>query len=487
MGVAAGSYFFIPAFVVYAILLSAIAVIVLGWKNAHARTAGLCLAVFIFGFLRLQMSIPEASEGHISSYAGREVELTGIVKKEPDERSDHAKLTLGDLHVGGKKAKGKLLATAGLYPKYDYGDRLELKCLLKQPEEFNGFDYPRYLARHGIYSLCYYPEAKVLSKGNGNPAYVAILRAKGKLKEITDKSLPEPEASLFSALSLGLKRGIPDEIYESFSLAGLSHIMAISGLHIVLLSSLLSSFAAQLRICRNKSFWPVMALLALFVIMAGLPASAIRAWIMCFFLLYAKKIGRLSQSAGAVVFAACLMLAFNPRLLAADVGFQLSFAAILGIIYFTPPLGKLLARIPDFQNFQLRSYIAMTLSAQIATFPLVAFHFGRVSLVAPLANILVVPVLPFLMATGLLAQWAGMVFLPLAKLAFFPVWVGLKCMILSAAALARMPFSAVRAAEVSALAAGVMYLTITAFTLGIRHRNFIIAKITGWKSGNTRQ
>ena len=123
----------------------------------------------------------------------------------------------------------------------EYGDELEIRCELKTPVKFEDFDYERYLARYDIYSVCYWPQIRLLSQGNGNRIYAGILRVKEKLKGVVERGLPEPGAGILNAVALGSRRGISEELREKFSRVGISHIMAISGLHITLLAGILMS------------------------------------------------------------------------------------------------------------------------------------------------------------------------------------------------------------------------------------------------------
>ncbi len=127
-----------------------------------------------------------------------------------------------------------------------------------------------------------------------------------------------------------------------------------------------------------------------------------------------KMLGRKGSSIRLLVFVAFLILAFNPLLLLYDAGFQLSFLASAGIIYFKNPIERILKRIP------FKGILAMTLSAQIFTLPILIYNFGRVSLVAPLSNVLVVPILPFVMVLAFLVALTSLLSFSLALFLSFP-------------------------------------------------------------------
>jgi len=154
--------------------------------------------------------------------------------------------------------------------------------------------------------------------------------------------------------------------------------------------------------------------------MTGLQPSAIRAGIMGGLFLLAQHLGRLSTSSRAIVFAGALMLAQNPLLLRLDVGFQLSFLAILGIIYLSAIFRDWLKFIPWLQA---RSILAMTFSAYLFTLPILIYNFGYFSLVAPITNILILPLLPFIMGLGFIFGLSGIIFQPLGWILSWPAWL----------------------------------------------------------------
>jgi competence protein ComEC len=154
--------------------------------------------------------------------------------------------------------------------------------------------------------------------------------------------------------------------------------------------------------------------------MIGFQASAIRAGIMGLLFLAGQHFGRKSFSPRAIVIAAAIMLAINPLLLLNDIGFQLSFLAVIGIIYFLPVFQKWFRRIPNI--FQFRNILAMTLSAQIFTLPILIYNFGYVSLISPISNVLIVPLLPYIIGFGFLFALTGIFSQTLGWILSLPCW-----------------------------------------------------------------
>jgi len=399
------------------------------FKDKKLRVLGFVVIFFSLGVLRYEYDAK--LQKHMRNYENAKDEVVtfvGVVG-EVDERVSNVKLKIGveginnanEGEVGQPRLRGgKVLVTTNLYPKYQYGDELEITCELQKPVKFESFDYERYLARYDIYSVCYYPKIKLLSQRNGNKVKLGILKVKERMKNVVERGLAEPQAGILNAMALGERQGISEDLRDKFSKVGISHIMAISGLHITLLAGILMSLLIRAGFWRKQAFLVATVFLILYIIMIGAPASAVRAGIMGFLLMFAMSMGRLSKSVNSLLLVACLMLLANPKILRDDVGFQLSFLAVLGIIYFSSYFSKWFKKIPQFLG--IRDILVMTFSAQVLVLPLIAYHFRRVSLISPLVNILVIPILPLVLIFGFLGMLLGLVSLGLSKILFVVVW-----------------------------------------------------------------
>lgn len=362
--------------------------------------------------------------------------FTGKIIKEPDKRSSNTKYTI-------QIEKEKILVTTGVYPEYQYGDVLEIKGELEEPMVFEDFNYKNYLAKDGIYYVVYYPEIKVLQRNKGNFIYQAIFKFKNKIKQGVEKIMPFPEVSILQAITLGYKQALSDETKETLNITGIRHIVAISGMHIVILSWITMYLLIVIGLWRGQAFYFAVALMILFIIMIGAPASAVRAGIMGGILLLGEKIGRLRNSGRIAVFAGSIMLVFNPLLLRYDVGFQLSFLAVLGIIYIKPIFDKWIEKWQKKQEISSTLHIiTMTLAAQIATLPILIYNFGRISFISPLANVLIVPLLPFIMSLGLAFNIGTIIWPFLGKILVWPLYIGLAFITHLTNFLSQIPFAA---------------------------------------------
>ena len=433
--------------------VSFLVLLILFWKNKKLRFIALFGAVLFLAFWRYSISFIPATPDKIWYYNGQVVTLEGVVSGEPDIRQNNVKLevTLLRLGFGGQGSEklesinqsvdGKILVTTNLYPEYNYGDRLEITCELQAPEQFQGFAYDRYLARFDIYSVCYYPRIELLSSDRGNFIYEKIFKLKNKFRKIINYSLGEPEASLGRAITLGDKRGISSNLREIFSKAGISHIVAISGMHISILSAGVMYLLLGLGLSRKYSFYFASIFLVFYIIMIGAPASAIRAGLMGFLVLLALNIGRLNKITNSLFFVATLLLLINPSLLRDDIGFQLSFLAVAGIVYFFPILESAFEKmkIPKFKG--VRSILLVTISAQITTLPIIIHNFSIVSVISPVSNLLVLWCLPFLMVFIIMGIVLSLILPSLGVVLFLPARLILKYIVWISELLIQIPYS----------------------------------------------
>jgi len=446
------------------ILFLAAVLIASGTKWKKAVLFGFCLVFLAIGIIRRQSAVSRRNNDQISGFYNQEIVFRGVIAKEPEQRIDKKRITIEsrEIIINGQwqETSGKVLIDAALYPDYSYGNFLEISGQLREPARFEDFDYQEYLAKDKIYSVIYYPRIKLISEKRGNIFYQAIFNFKDKLRQAIDKTLLPPYGSILKAVYLGDKSNLSDSLKEKFSRTGVSHIIAISGMHMVIMAEIILFLFLAVGFWRNQAFYLAVAVLITYILMIGAPASAVRAGIMAGLLLFSQKIGRLNSSSRALAFAAAAMLLINPLLLKNDVGFQLSFMACLGIIYLKPILDGWLSRLPN--PFSLRDILTLTFSAQLAVLPLLVFHFGQLSLISPLANLLVVPFLPLLMISGLVISFIGLFFPLLARIAAFPAWLLLNYFVKTIEILSSWPIACFNLGKISWIILPFYYLILIA-------------------------
>jgi len=409
---------FLLGFLILGIFLISVSLSLSLKRKAVLVIIGFCLLFLVLGIWRHQIAEKKITNNELVQYNEQfqKTTLTGQIIKEPDIREKNIKLT-----IKLDNLDGKILVTTTKYSQYQYGDKLKITGDLLTPEEFPDFNYKDYLAKEGIYSVVYFPEIEPIKRNQGNFIYTKILSFKNKLRESISQNLSPPQSSILGAIILGDKSRISQEWKEKLNYAGVRHITAVSGMHVAILTSVLMSLLIGLGLWRQQAFYIAVILVILFIIMTGLQPSAIRAGIMGGLFLFGQYLGKQSVSSRAIIIAGALMLGQNPLLLRLDVGFQLSFLAMFGIIYLMPAFQNLLRKIPNF--FQLRNILAMTLSAQIFTLPILIYNFGYFSRIAPLSNVLIVPFLPYIMISGFIFGIVGIVFPVLGWILCWPCWL----------------------------------------------------------------
>jgi competence protein ComEC len=222
------------------------------------------------------------------------------------------------------------------------------------------------------------------------------------------EGMPAREAALARGFVLGEDERIDAQTTEDFRRSGLSHLLAVSGQNVALLALLAMPVLAALGMpLRSRLFW-ILGLIAVYVPLAGAGPSIQRAGIMGALSVLAALAGRRASRLYALALAAVVLLALEPGI-AADVGWQLSFAAVLGILLLAAPLrAAIAARIgARGRHRALAEGAAMTIAATLATAPLIAFHFEAISTTTLLANLLALPAVAPAMWLGMLAAAAG--------------------------------------------------------------------------------
>ncbi|HVS79571.1 MAG TPA: ComEC/Rec2 family competence protein [Candidatus Paceibacterota bacterium] len=372
-------------------------------KETPAQLALVAIILFGFGMGACRMAIAERPQPDpLAAVAERIVTLTGVVNADPDERDSYTQLVvnISEAEVGTRKIRTheKILARVPITSGFRYGDLISISGKLERPQNFETdsgreFDYADYLGKDGIRYQMSFAEASLLSHGHGNPILAGLISVKRSVEEKILRVIPPPEGSLANGVLLGAKQSLGQSTLDDFKLAGLSHVVVLSGYNV--------SIVARI-VVWIFSFLPSMAALSagalsivLFSMMAGGGASVVRAAVMALISLFARAIRREYNALRALVLAALAMVLQNPRIVTDDPSFQLSFIATVGIISVTPIIMRYFRFVPEKRGF--RDTVATTVSTQLFVLPFLVYMSGLVSPVAFPANLLVLPLVPFAM------------------------------------------------------------------------------------------
>lgn len=391
-GILLASAFEFPKIYVFIILAASLALFAVFFYAGAKKTAlvAVGLACLALGMLRLQSSF------HFNQFQnlfGSKQRLEGYIVEDVDLRTDKQLLTFQP-----KNYQQRILITTSLYQNYFYGDWALVDGKIAEPKNFEDFDYQGYLERYDITAVSSYPKILVLRGNQGNFIKYQLLKLKAAFAAHIAKYLKEPQSSLLMGVLIGARKTLPQAVVDNFNTTGTSHIIAVSGYNISIIIAALAVLAWMLG--RRWSFWLSLAVILAFIVLSGASASVIRASVMGALLLLSLNIGRLYAVTPSLCLAAAGMLVVNPKILYWDIGFQLSFAATLGIVYLLPEMEKFTESWPKFWG--TKNIVLATLSATAATLPLILLHFGRLSVVALVANVLILPMVPITMLFGFL-------------------------------------------------------------------------------------
>jgi competence protein ComEC len=404
-----------------------VALLLTFYSNKKKLFVVYCLLLIFLGTVRYSLAWPSSSQQE------REVTLTGYVAAEPDVRMDGVRYIV-------KTEIGKVYIKQHLYPRYNYGDVLELTCFLQRPEPIEDFRYDMYLARYRVFSICSMPYVNKKDYSDGAAFLVYLYKFKASIAEKINLLWHEPHASFMAGLLYGYRGGL-GALNELFSRTGVTHIVAISGYNITIISTILSTLLVYLCIPRKKAFYIITLGIAIFVIFAGLSASVVRAGIMGMIVLLARQVGRTSKVGNVMLLTCVVMTIHNPFILIWDAGFQLSFLSTLGLVYFNPIIAPYFKKIPE--TLGLRESIEATLSATVITLPLILFQFGRLSVVSLPVNVLILWIIPFLMLIGFIAVVASYASIFVGQAIGWVGWLGLSYIIFVVEWFAKLSFAAV--------------------------------------------
>jgi len=303
----------------------------------------------------------------------------------------------------------KIVIYTDRYPRYHYGDIINIKGQVKPFSDFRSYSSTI------VSGKMTYPSIELFTPAKFSLRKTALF-VRNKITSSLQKIIPEPKSSLLVSLMFGAKNNLTSVLEEQIRKCGLSHVIVASGLHLSIIVKALSGFLDILYLSSSVNFVISFLFILSFAFMAGLTPSIIRAAIMAFLLILSRFSFRLYNSFNALLLAAVIMIWLNPLVLFWDLGFQLSFLATAGIIFLYPIWKESKFWQQDFFNKKgqiIRETVLSTFSALTFVIPWVIFKMQVFSLVAPITNFLILPLVPFVMAGGAIVAVSSLLFYPL--------------------------------------------------------------------------
>ncbi len=364
-------------------------------------------------------------------WAGQgEIRLTGMVDAMPEPDGARLRFLLrverlappGTSPAAGdpQPARGLVQVSVPRGTILAYGDRVSVRGSLSAMERAG--------AGQSLY-LSAWSEPRIERRGQGSRLRAALFALRARAYQTVNAIFPQPEAALINGILLGLDGDLPEALAEAYRVTGTAHIIAISGFNIAVLAQACAGlFRARLR--RWRALLATLLVVSVYALLAGGDPPVLRAALMGALVLLGEALGRRSSGLTSLGFTAALLCLFNPNL-PWDISFQLTFAATLGLVLYAGPLQSafarfLRARLPAAWAARLAAplgeYVLVTLAAQVTTLPLMLLHFGRLATWSLLTNLLVLPPQPLVMMLSGAAALAGLLWLPLGRIAAWLAW-----------------------------------------------------------------
>lgn len=381
--------------------------------------------LFIVAILTVRYfsALPEFNEQYIGSYIGKKLTLKGQIVQPPEEgiySTFEVEVNAFQHFEKWYPLQGAITVHFKLFEELNYGDTLIFSGILELPFRKD----PRIAAELKDFKIRSIQKTQTIN-------FLAFLH---KFKTLLTKRLnqlfPEPASSFAAGILLGSRSSIPKEILDDFKRTGLSHILALSGYNIVILIVFISAVFSIFP--RKTSSILCIFIIAVFTILVGASASIVRAAIMGSLTLTARIFGRNAKGLRLLFISAIIMAFFDPFIVFYDISFQLSFSATAGILFFSDRLQTFLQKIPNW--FGMRDSISATGASQIFTLPFIMFYFKSFSIIAPVANVIVLPFIPILMLGSFLSLIFG-------KIIAFPAWILFEAVLKIIHIFAQIPFS----------------------------------------------
>lgn len=378
--------------------------------------------------------------GVYEQYLGTEQTITGIVKEDIDtNQRQQSVLRLRNIVIEGRPLTGSMWVTT--YSRIDIrrSDVVTLKG--KVNEGFGSFAASMY-------------GADIVRVQRTEPGDVA-LKVRDRFASGVERALEDTQASLGLGYLVGQRRGLPDELDAALVAAGLTHIVVASGYNLTILVRLARRLFEN--VSKYLSFISAGGMILAFIAVTGLSPSMSRAGLVAGLSLVAWYYGRRFHPLVLLPFAMAITLLVQPSYVWGDLGWQLSFAAFAGVMILAPLIEAYL--FADKPERQLRRIFIETMSATIATLPILIVSFGQVSIVAPIANIVILPLVPLAMLLTFIAGTGGLLLPAIATVIGFPAQILLTYMTESATFFGALPW-AIQEVEVEPYAALILYVIV---------------------------
>ena len=443
-------------------------------------------SLFLFSFQLTILKTEKFSDNHFSKYTNgtqlaycrlteqyleKEKSLKVIVQVQAIKQGKNWKNTSGKAMLFFKKDSLSL--------KLKYGDQLFINANLNDippPQNPGEFNYKRFLQFHNVYNQAYIKNADWVYCGENKGNY--LLKKSYKLRNnlfeiLTENNLYGLEFAVGSALLLGYVDKLDADIISAYASTGALHILSVSGLHVAIIYIVfnwLLSFLLRFKYGNIIRAIILILLLWSYATLTGLSPSVLRAATMFSFIIIAKAYFRNTNIYNTLAASAFLLLLFNPYFIM-DVGFQLSYIAVIGIIYIQPKIYDWF-ELDNWLLDQIWKITSVSIAAQIATFPLGFYYFNQFPNYFLFSNLIVIPISTAIIYLGIALFTFAKFSLITSYLAMgfgFGVWF----LNQSVNVIEKWPYAVIQGISITAFETFLLYLFIAALLIYFSTRKFI--------------
>ena len=428
-----------------AVLVGVLTLALLNRKNA-VKAVGytIVLALFAVTFVSCILTASERKNYNlIDDEKQSNFNLHGTVEEVYDDGLNKSLLVRSDK---GRKYGNVMLYLSERYlgeidaDEIEVGDRINAAVSLKKNEFLSDGEVNGYFYRLDVRYTAYADKDDFKITKADSIAFFDYLRA--NIKRIFVDNLGTEYGNVAYGMIVGDKSQLNFEIKSDFSAAGIGHILAVSGLHVMFLATITSFVCKLFKMRRITNFIVTASILLLYNVLVGFTASVVRATIMSLCLLFASAIGERNDGLNNLGLACSVYIVARPFSLF-DVGFVLSVTAVLGIIFFNRPISNFFRRICKNKLGKLTDAVALPLSAQIGITPAMLYYFEKISVYSVVANFLLSYVIMFTFIALFVAMVIALI-LPFTGVLIKAAYPGIFILDRTSEAISRLPFSEIK-------------------------------------------
>lgn len=371
-----------------------------------------------------------------------------------------------------------------------YGDKIIIKGNFEEASSARnegGFDYKQYLKSKNVYGIISVDkkDIKLIKKNNVGVIDLLANKVSNSMKIKIEQNLSNETSKLLSGILIGNKSNLQKEIQEDFRNSSLSHVLAISGMHISYIMLGITFVINKMKFNKKVSKIITIFILLFFIILTGKTASVTRACFMSSYIILASLFHKKAHVLASISISLLIILIINPYLIL-DIGLQLSYGGTIGIVLIYPILKKLKKKKEDksskFKKIihkikdKILDIILITISANLVIFPIVLFHYNTISFTFIISNLLISPIIGIIIILGFISVFASYIISPISKVMFLILQIFLNLLIKIAHFCAELPFSKVYF-PTPKIYVIIIYYVFLIFIILARNKIIVIKKI----------